>query len=173
MRGLASVLLIAAIVASTVGAGGFGYSFFADPNLLIPSIALIVVPWALWLPLRRWATGEGKAPFERALETIEPETANWYDGSGLALDRANGKLLVGGRGEVAVHAVTNLTDIHFVPESAAPLFGGGTASNPGSGLYLTLGGRKWHVSGIGSEEAGLWIYKLRQAAPQARFREPA
>ena len=173
MRGLVNALLILAIVVSTVGAGVFGYSFFADQHLLVPSIAMIVVPWALWLPARRWATSEGKAPFEAALETIEPESANWYDGSGLALDSANGKLLVGSRGEVAVHAVTDLTDVQFVPESAAPLFGSGTLDNPGSGLYLTLGGRKWHVYGIGSEEAGLWMDKLRQVAPQARFREPA
>lgn len=173
MRRLATALLIIAIVLSTVGAGIFGYSFFAAQHLVVPSLALIVVPWALWLPARRWATSEGKAPFQAALETIEPEAANWYDGSGLALDSANGKLLVGSRGKVAVHAVADLTDAEFIPESAAPLFGSGTAENPGSGLYLTLGGRKWHMFGIDSEEARLWMEKLRQVAPQARFKAPA
>lgn len=172
MRSLANALLILAIVVSTVGAGVFGYSFFAATHLLVPSIVMIVAPWALWLPARRWATNEGKAPFEAALETIEPETANWYDGSGLALDATNGKLLVGTRREVAVHALTDLTGVQYVPESAAPLFGSGTADRPGSGLYLTLHGRNWHVFGIGGDEARLWIAKLREVAPHARLKEP-
>lgn len=175
MRRLASILLVLAVAATTLGAGGIGFGFFEDLSLLVPSIALMVVPWAIWVPVRRRATAEGRAPFQAALNTIEPETANWYDGSGMALDRTHGKLLVGSRGDVAVHAVGDLTDVEFVPESAAPLFSIGRegSGHPGSGLFLTLGGRQWHVSGIDSEEAGLWMEALRQVAPAAHFRQAA
>jgi uncharacterized membrane protein YtjA (UPF0391 family) len=173
VRGLATALLIIAIVAGTLGAGGIGYSLFGDASLFIPSLALLVVPWAIFIPVRRLATAQGKAPFQAALNGVEPDTANWYDGSGLALDRTNGKLVIADRGDVAVHAVNDLTDVEYVPESAAPLFPSrrGASGPQGSGLFLTLGERKWQVSGIDVEEARLWIEALRQVAPQARFRE--
>jgi len=191
VRGLALFLLVLAIAATAVGAAGIAYSFFENTNLLVPSIALMVVPWAIWVPIRRLVTAQGKGPFEAALDTIEPQAANWYDGSGLALDRTNGKLLVGSRGEVAVHSIVELTEVEFVPEGAASVAAGGlsgtslgailalfaigsaTSAHVASGLYLTLGGRRWHVFGIGSEEAGLWMDELRKLAPHARFKEPA
>lgn len=191
MRGLAFLLLVLAIAGTAVGGAGIAYSFFEDREFLVPSIALMVVPWAIWVPVRRRATAEGKAGFEAALHSLEPETANWYDGSGLALDRANGKLAVASRREVAVHALSDLTEVEFVPESAGSVsaagmssagvfgailalfaIGSATSGHLGSGLFLTLGGRKWQVFGIGMEEAGLWMAKLRQVAPQAVFKEP-
>jgi len=191
VRGLAFLLLVLAIAGTAVGAFGIAYSFFEDREFLVPSITLMVVPWALWVPLRRRVTTTGKAPFEAALGTIEPEAANWYDGSGLALDSANGRLLVGSRGEVAVHDLVDLTEVAFVPESAGSVsaagmsgagvlgailalfaIGSATSGHLGSGLFLTLGGRKWQVFGLGTEEAGLWVAKLRQVAPHAQFKEP-
>ncbi len=191
MRGLAFLLLVLAIAATAAGAFGLAFSFFEDQAFIVPSLALMVVPWALWVPVRRRATAEGKAGFEAALSTIEPETANWYDGSGLALDRANGKLVVGSRGQVAVHALGDLTEVEFVPESAGSVsaagvsnagvlgtilalfaIGSATSGHLGSGLFLTLGGRKWQVFGVDMEEAKLWMAELRQVAPQAVFKEP-
>jgi hypothetical protein len=191
VRGLAFLLLVLAIASTAAGAFGLAFSFFEDQAFLVPSLALMVVPWALWVPVRRRATAEGRAQFEAALSAIEPETANWYDGSGLALDRANGKLVVGSRGQVAVHALGDLTEVEFVPESAGSVsaagvsnagvlgailalfaIGSATSGHLGSGLFLTLGGRKWQVFGVDMEEAKLWIAELRQVAPQAVFKEP-
>lgn len=191
MRGLAFLLLVLAIAGTAVGGAGIAFSFFEDREFLVPSIALMVVPWALWVPVRRRATAEGKAGFEAALHSLEPETANWYDGSGLALDRANGKLAVASRREVGVFSVGELTEVEFVPESAGSVsaagmsstgvlgvilalfaIGSATSGHLGSGLFLTLGSRKWQVFGIGKEEAGLWMAKLKQVAPQAVFKEP-
>lgn len=191
MRGLAFLLLVLAIASTAAGAFGLAFSFFEDQAFIVPSLALMVVPWALWVPVRRRATAEGRAQFEAALSAIEPETANWYDGSGLALDRANGKLVVGSRGQVAVHALGDLTEVEFVPESAGSVsaagvsnagvlgailalfaIGSATSGHLGSGLFLTLGGRKWQVFGVDMEEAKLWMAELRQVAPQAVFKEP-
>ena len=191
MRGLAFLLLVLAIASTAAGAFGLAFSFFEDQAFIVPSLALMVVPWALWVPVRRRATAEGKAQFEAALQAIEPETANWYDGSGLALDRANGKLVVGSRGQVAVHALGDLTEVEFVPESAGSVsaagvsnagvlgailalfaIGSATSGHLGSGLFLTLGGRKWQVFGVDMEEAKLWIAALRRVAPRAVFKEP-
>lgn len=192
MRGLAFLLLILAIAGTALGAGGIAFSFFEDGGLLLPSIALMVLPWALWVPARRRATAQGRAPFEAALISLEPNVANWYDGSGLALDSANGKLLVGSRGEVALHSLGDLTEVQFVPESVGSVSAGGassmgalgailalfaigsaTAGHLGSGLFLTLGGRRWQVFGVGKDEAQLWMVELRKVAPQAHFKEPA
>ncbi len=191
MRGLAFLLLVLAIACTALGGAGIAYSYFEDQAFLVPSLALLVAPWLVWLPVQRLATAEGKAAFEAALRSIEPETANWYDGSGLALDRANGKLLVGSRGEVAVHPLGDLAEVEFVPESAGSVsaagvsnagvlgvilalfaVGSATAGHLGGGLFLTLGGRKWQVSGVDIEEARLWMAALRQVAPHAVFKEP-
>ncbi len=191
MRGLAFLLLVLAIASTAAGAFGLAFSFFEDQAFIVPSLALMVVPWALWVPVRRRATAEGRAQFEAALQAIEPETANWYDGSGLALDRAHGKLVVGSRGQVAVHALGDLTEVEFVPESAGSVsaagvsnagvlgailalfaIGSATSGHLGSGLFLTFGGRKWQVFGVDMEEAKLWMAELRQVAPQAVFKEP-
>lgn len=190
MRGLAFLLLILAIAGTTAGLFGIAYAFFEDQAALVPSLALMVVPWVIWLPVQRRSTAQGRAAFEAALHTLEPETANWYDGSGLALDRANGKLLVGNRGAVAVHALGDLTEVEFVPESAGSVsaagvsnagvvgailalfaIGSATAGHLGGGLFLTLAGRKWQVSGIARDEAELWIEALKPVAPQAVFKE--
>lgn len=192
MRGLAFLLLVLAIAGTALGGAGIAYSYFEDQAFLVPSLALLVAPWLVWLPVQRLATAEGKAAFEAALQALEPETANWYDGSGLALDRNNGKLLVGSRGAVAVHAISDLTEVEFVPESAGSVsaagmssagilgailalfsIGSATAGHLGGGLFLTLGGRKWQVSGIGKDEAELWIKALKPVAPQAVFKEQA
>lgn len=192
MRGLAFLLLILAIAGTTAGLFGIAYAFFEDQAALVPSLALMVAPWAIWLPVRRMATAQGKSAFEAALETIQPDNANWYDGSGLALDRTNGKLLVGNRGAVAVHALGDLTEVQFVPESAGSVsatgmsnagilgvilalfaIGSATAGHLGGGLFLTLAGRKWQVSGIARDEAELWIEALKPVAPQAVFKEHA
>lgn len=190
LRGLAFLLLVLAIAGTALGGAGIAFSFFEDQAFLVPSLALLVVPWAIWLPVQRRSTAEGKAAFERALHTLEPETANWYDGSGLAMDRAHGKLLVGSRGAVAVHALGDLTEVEFVPESAGSVsaagmsnagvvgvilalfaIGSATAGHLGGGLFLTLAGRKWQVAGIGKDEAELWIEALKPVAPQAVFKE--
>lgn len=191
MRGLAFLLLVLAIAGTALGGAGIAYSYFEDQAFLVPSLALLVAPWLVWLPVQRLATAEGKAAFEAALQALEPETANWYDGSGLALDRNNGKLLVGSRGAVAVHAIGDLTEVEFVPESAGSVsaagmssagilgailglfaIGSATAGHLGGGLFLTLGGRKWQVSGVDIEEARLWMAALRQVAPHVVFKEP-
>ena len=191
MRGLAFLLLILAIAGTAVGVGGVAFSFFEDRSLLFPSLALMIVPWGLWVPVRRRVTAQGRAQFEAALGSLEPDVANWYDGSGLAIDSASGKLLVGSRGEVAFHDLAELTEVQFVPESAGSVsaagasgmgalgailallaIGSATSGHLGSGLFLTLGGRKWQVFGLGSEEAGLWVAKLKEIAPHARFKEP-
>lgn len=171
MRALATFLLVLAIAGTALGLAGVAYSFFVDSGFLVPSLALLVVPWVIWRPVGRLATAEGKAPFEAALQQLEPETANWYDGSGLALDRANGKLLVGGRRELAVYSLSELTEVQFVPESAASA--SAASARLGGGLFLAFGGRTWQVSGIGQDEAELWIGALRDVAPHALFKAPA
>jgi hypothetical protein len=191
VRGLAFLLLVLAIASSTAGLFGITYSFFEDQGFLVPSIALVVVPWAIWVPVRRLTTAQGKAAFETALATIEPDVANWYDGCGLALDRTNSKLLLGSRREVIAYPLADLSEVEFVPESAGSVsaagmsnmgvfgailalfaIGSATAGHLGGGLFLTLAGRKWQISGIGRDDAEPWIAALKAVAPRARYKEP-
>ena len=192
VRGLAFLLLVLAIAGTAAGV--------VRPGLFVLRGSGLPRPQPCAHGRAMGALGAGAPPGHgrrqgsvrsRAASSIEPETANWYDGSGLALDRANGKLLVGSRGEVAVHALGDLTEVEFVPESAGSVsaagvsnagvlgailalfaIGSATSGHLGSGLFLTLGGRKWQVFGVDMEEAKLWMAELRQVAPQAVFKEP-
>lgn len=188
MRALALLTLVFAIAASLGALGVLVYAIAArESGLIWPAIALAVVPWIVWAVVNGAARDQGRKAFDAAVAAIPGAEAQWFKGSGIALDRAGGQVLTGGRDGTATLALADIASLRYVPPEAgnvsaagmsnmgviglilaALAIGNATSSYVGSGLHIVprAPGRKpLHVFGIPKQDAEDWIAKLVAAEP--------
>ncbi len=187
MRALELWTLVLAIAATMAAVALLAYALVeSDPILISPAFGLGLVPWIGWALVRNRMVNAGKSGFDAALAAdFAGAEAQWWKGSGLALDRAGQRLLVGGRDGVTVLKLSEIASLRYVPHEAGSVsaagagsmgvvglilavfaIGSATAGHVGSGLFIVPAGRKsLQVFGIGKKDAEDWVARITSAAP--------
>lgn len=188
MRGLALLTLILAIAATAGAAALLAFSIIErEPGLIWPAIALAIVPWVIWAVVNGAARNQGRKAFEAAVAGLPAADAQWFNGSGIALDRAGRQVLAGGRDGTVMLGLADISGLRYVPPEAGNVsaagmsnmgvvglllaalsIGNATASYVGSGLHIiprAPGRKPLHVFGIGKKDAEDWIARLVAAEP--------
>jgi hypothetical protein len=187
MRALALWTLVLAIAATMGALALLAFALVEDEaSLIAPAIALIVVPWIVWALVRLRMEGAGRKGFDAALAAdFAGAEAQWFKGSGLALDRAGQRLLVGQRDGVTVLPLADIASLRYVPVEVGSVsaagasnmgvvglilaifaVGAATAGHVQSGLFIIpAGGKSLQVFGIGKKDAEDWMAKITAAAP--------
>lgn len=187
MRALELWTLVLAIAATMAAVALLAYALVEnDPILISPAFALGLVPWIGWALVRNRMVNAGRKGFDAALAAdFAGAEAQWFKGSGLALDRAAGRLLVGDRDGLTVLRLAEIASLRYVPHDAGTVgaagagnmgivglilalfaIGAATAGHVGSGLFIMPAGRKsLQVFGISKKDAEAWMAKLTAAAP--------
>ena len=189
MRALALWTLVLAIAATMVAVALLAYALVEnDPILISPAFALGLVPWIGWALVRARMVNAGKQGFDAALAAdFAGAEALWCQGSGLALDRTGGRLLVAQRDGLTVLPLAEISSLRYVPHDVGSVsaagagsmgvlglilaifaIGSATAGHVQSGLFIvpsTPGRKALQVFGIGKKDAEDWMAKIRAAAP--------
>ncbi len=187
MRALTLWMLVLAIAADMAALALAAFAVIEGVPALIPAALLLgVVPWIGWALLQNRMVNAGKQNFDAALAAdFAGAEAQWFKGSGLALDRTGGRLLVGDRDGVTVLKLSEIASLRYVPHEVGSVsaagasnmgvvglilavfaIGSATAGHVGSGLFIVPTGRKsQQVFGIGKTDAEDWIEKITAAAP--------
>lgn len=196
MRALDLLTLVLAIIGTMIGVALLAFAIVErEPGLIFPALAIAILPWGLWAFVRAKARDQGRKAFEVELAgDFAGAEAQWFKGSGLALDRTSRRLVVGGRDGITVLALSEIASLRYVPPEPGSVgaagmnnagllgvvlailtIGSATAGHVGSGLFIATSesNRKpLQVFGIPKKDAEAWIAKLTAAAPQIRT-EPA
>jgi hypothetical protein len=187
MRALELWMLVLAIAADMAALALIAFALVEnEPSLIAPGIALAFLPWIGWALVRNRMVNAGKTGFDAALAAdFAGAEAQWFKGSGLALDRAGGRLLVGDRDGVTVLKLSEIASLRYVPQEVGSVsaagasnmgfvglilaifaVGSATAGHLGSGLFIMPSGRKaLQVFGLSKKDAEAWIEKITAAAP--------
>jgi hypothetical protein len=187
MRALELWTLVLAIAATMVAVALLAFALVEnEPSLISPAFGLGLVPWIGWALLRNRMINAGRKGFDAALAAdFAGAEARWFKGSGLALDRAGGRLLVGDRDGVTVLPLADIASLRYVPQEVGSVsaagasnmgvmglilavfaIGSATAGHVGSGLFIIPAGRKaLQVFGIGKNDAEDWVAKITAVAP--------
>lgn len=132
---------------------------------------LVVVPIAaaFWLTMR--ANAEGKAAFEAAIAAgFRADDRGWYEASGLAVDKAGGKVLLGEAKSVRTVPAAAVSEVSYVPLRFAPSYGTGIMALIGvfgqigaamhnfsqAGLYVAAGGQRTRIIGVKQGDSEKW-----------------
>jgi hypothetical protein len=187
MRALELWMLVLAIAADMAALALIAFALVEnEPSLIAPGIALAFLPWIGWALVRNRMVNACKTGFDAALAAdFAGAEAQWFKGSGLALDRAGERLLVGDRDGVTVLKLSEIASLRYVPQEVGSVsaagasnmgvvglilavfaVGSATAGHLGSGLFIMPSGRKaLQVFGLSKKDADAWIEKITAAAP--------
>ncbi|WP_417310897.1 hypothetical protein [Devosia sp.] len=190
MRVLSFLLLIAAIACTVAGGVAVVFGLVeSEQGILVPGVLVMVMPWLAYLAARRSAKGAGRRGFEAALaDGFTPDHQAWFNGSGLAIDKSAGRVLLADTKGAAVYPLADLEKLRFVPEQVGAVVPGAgisilsflltifaffsaTAGHLRAGLFITTtgeGARTWHMYGIGKRHARAWIAHLIAVAPHVK-----
>lgn len=169
---LATFLAVGGIVLALAG-------FINAKNIAmgVGGIALIVVPLGAAIILWRIASQQGRPAFDAAVRAISGES-NWYEASGIALDRRAGTVILAEAKSLRTVPAGSITEITYVPQRIAA--GGSTQgilaiitvfrqasaalhNFSKAGLFVAADGRRSRVIGLRPADGDRWKALLAQA----------
>jgi hypothetical protein len=173
-----NLLLVIPVVAGIV----FALVGFINGNNIamgVFGVALVVLPVAGAIWLHRIASNQGRQAFESTIrQDFAASRQNWFQASGIALDRQAGRLALGDAAATRIVPLSSVTDVSYVPQRAGATYAGNgfagiiaaisqlsaAAHNYGqAGLYVSADGRRHRLIGVGTADAAEWQALLDEA----------
>ncbi len=170
--GLAVLLAVAGLLFALVG-------FIGGNNIGMGvfGVLLIIVPLAGALWILGKSRQQGRPLFDAAARAIRPDASDWYDASGIAIDKQAGVVLLGAANGARTVQATSITEVSFVPRKVPRVYSTGIMALVGAlnyissashnfsqaGLYVAAEGQRSRIIGLGEADAAKWQALLGEA----------